>query len=100
MIACRTSSRDMIAGPIRRAHYLIDDRPQRRCNPRTAHQPGRSAVMKARMFVLASIALLASAASANAQQDVKIGVLYPLSGPTAQIGLDAVAAVRTAVDIV
>jgi branched-chain amino acid transport system substrate-binding protein len=56
--------------------------------------------MKARMFVLASIALLASAASANAQQDVKIGVLYPLSGPTAQIGLDAVAAVRTAVDIV
>jgi branched-chain amino acid transport system substrate-binding protein len=56
--------------------------------------------MKARMFVLASVALLASAASANAQQDVKIGVLYPLSGPTAQIGLDAVAAVRTAVDIV
>ncbi len=56
--------------------------------------------MKARIFALACAALLAGAASANAQQEVKVGVLYPLSGPTAQIGLDAVAAVRTAVDIV
>jgi branched-chain amino acid transport system substrate-binding protein len=56
--------------------------------------------MKARIFALACAALLASAASANAQQEVKVGVLYPLSGPTAQIGLDAVAAVRTAVDII
>jgi ABC-type sugar transport system substrate-binding protein len=56
--------------------------------------------MKVRIFALACAALLAGAASANAQQEVKVGVLYPLSGPTAQIGLDAVAAVRTAVDIV
>ena len=36
----------------------------------------------------------------KAQQEVKIGVLYPLSGPTAQIGVDAVAAVKTALEIV
>ena len=56
--------------------------------------------MKLRIFVLACIALIAGAASAKAQQEVKIGVLYPLSGPTAQIGIDAVAAIRTAVEIV
>jgi branched-chain amino acid transport system substrate-binding protein len=56
--------------------------------------------MTPRIFVLACIALLAGATSAKAQQEVKIGVLYPLSGPTAQIGIDAVAAVRTALEIV
>ena len=56
--------------------------------------------MKLRIFVLACIALITGAASAKAQQEVKIGVLYPLSGPTAQIGIDAVAAIRTAVEIV
>ncbi len=56
--------------------------------------------MKLRIFVLACIALVTGAASAKAQQEVKIGVLYPLSGPTAQIGIDAVAAIRTAVEIV
>lgn len=43
---------------------------------------------------------MAGAASAKAQQEVKIGVLYPLSGPSAQVGIDAVAAIRTAVEIV
>ena len=33
-------------------------------------------------------------------QDVKIGVLYPLTGPVAQVGKDAVAAVKTALDII
>ncbi len=56
--------------------------------------------MKFRTFVLACVALLAGAASAKAQQEVKIGVLYPLSGPTAQVGIDAVAAIRTALEIV
>jgi branched-chain amino acid transport system substrate-binding protein len=56
--------------------------------------------MKFRTFLLACVALLAGAASAKAQQEVKIGVLYPLSGPTAQVGIDAVAAVRTALEIV
>src|SRR5210317_2604743 len=33
-------------------------------------------------------------------EDVKIGVLYPLTGPVAQVGKDAVAAVQTALDII
>ena len=56
--------------------------------------------MKGRIFALAGAVLLAGATFAIAQQEVKIGVLYPLSGPTAQIGIDAIAAVKTAVEIV
>jgi branched-chain amino acid transport system substrate-binding protein len=56
--------------------------------------------MNLRIFVLACVALVVGAASVKAQQAVKIGVLYPLSGPTAQVGIDAVAAVRTVVEIV
>jgi branched-chain amino acid transport system substrate-binding protein len=38
---------------------------------------------------------------ANAAQDeVVIGVVYPLSGPVAQVGIDAVAALETAVEII
>ena len=36
----------------------------------------------------------------SAAEDVKIGVLYPLTGPVAQVGKDAVAAVKTALDII
>ena len=35
-----------------------------------------------------------------AQDEVVIGVLYPLTGSVAQVGIDAVAAVRTAVEII
>src|SRR5438034_3405976 len=56
--------------------------------------------MKLRIVVLACVAMLTGAASAIAQQEVKIGALYPLSGPTAQIGIDAVAAIKTAAEIV
>ena len=35
-----------------------------------------------------------------AQDEVVIGVLYPLTGPVAQVGIDAVAAVKTAVEII
>jgi branched-chain amino acid transport system substrate-binding protein len=56
--------------------------------------------MKTRTTALVCAALLAGATSAQAQQEVKVGVLYPLSGPTAQIGIDAVAAVKTALEIV
>ena len=56
--------------------------------------------MKLRIVALACVAMLTGAASAIAQQEVKIGALYPLSGPTAQIGIDAVAAIKTAVEIV
>ena len=39
-------------------------------------------------------------AEALEQREVVIGVLYPLSGPAAQVGIDALAAIQTAVDIV
>src|SRR5262245_58474269 len=56
--------------------------------------------MQIRSIALACAALLAGATSAAAQQEVKVGVLYALSGPTAQIGIDAVAAVKTVMEIV
>src|SRR5258707_7499453 len=56
--------------------------------------------MKLRIVVLACVAMLTGAASAIAQQEVKMGVIHPLSRPTAQIGIDAVAAVKTALEIV
>ena len=61
--------------------------------------------MKMRTTVLAGAALLAAgilsaATSAHAQQEVKVGVLYALSGPSAQVGVDAVAAVKTVMEIV
>jgi len=56
--------------------------------------------MKAKFVVLACAVLLGGASAARAQQEVKIGVLYPLSGPVAQVGIDAIAAVKTAVEIV
>jgi len=37
---------------------------------------------------------------AKAAEGVKIGVLYPLTGPVAQVGKDAVAAVEAAIDII
>ena len=52
-------------------------------------------------FLFASIfafsSLFANIVKAN---EVKIGVLLPLTGPVAQIGLDAKAAIETAVDII
>ncbi len=38
--------------------------------------------------------------AAASNHEVVIGVLYPLTGPVAQVGIDAVAAVKTAVDII
>ena len=40
------------------------------------------------------------ATTLNAEETVKIGVLYPLTGPVAVVGKDAVAAVKTAMDII
>ena len=57
--------------------------------------------MRTKLFALAcAAALTAGVSSAQAQQEVKIGVLYPLSGPVAQVGIDAVAAVKAAVEII
>jgi branched-chain amino acid transport system substrate-binding protein len=56
--------------------------------------------MKVRYLAAVCGAVIVGATSVQAQQDVKVGVLYPLSGPVAQSGIDAVAAVKTAVEIV
>src|SRR5271156_4686031 len=63
-------------------------------------QARRSAAMKFRIAALACVIVIVGAASAKAQQEVKIGALYPLSGPVAQVGIDAVAALKAAVEIV
>lgn len=48
----------------------------------------------------ASIAALSTRAQAQAAKEVVIGVIYPLSGPSGQIGVDAQNAFATAVDII
>ena len=53
------------------------------------------------LLALALAALLpASPVHAQAPKEVVIGVLYPLSGNAAQVGIDSVNAVRLAVDII
>lgn len=56
--------------------------------------------MKSKIAMLAGAALMVGATAVEAQQEIKIGVLYPLSGPVAQVGVDAVAAVKTVLEIV
>ncbi len=51
-------------------------------------------------IILSMLLVLAASTAVNAAENVKIGVLYPLTGPVAQVGKDAVAAVRTAIDII
>ena len=58
-----------------------------------------------RLVLLPLAAVLAFALAPQSQgrafeREVIIGVLYPLTGPVAQVGIDAVAAVMTAVDII
>ena len=48
----------------------------------------------------ASIAALSSRAQAQAAKEIVIGIIYPLSGPSGQIGVDAQNAFATAVDII
>src|SRR3972149_4807216 len=53
------------------------------------------------LLSLALVALLPWApAQAQAPKEVVIGVLYPLSGPVAQVGIDSVNAVKMAVEII
>lgn len=52
---------------------------------------------KMKLFVFLA---LACTTTVSAGEAVKIGVLYPLTGPVAQVGKDAVAAVETAIDII
>jgi branched-chain amino acid transport system substrate-binding protein len=56
--------------------------------------------MQRRVFVVAAFVLAIGAASARAADDVVIGALYPMTGPNAQVGNDARAAMETAVEII
>ena len=59
--------------------------------------------MKGRLLVSFSVLLLLALAPMSqtfAAKEVVIGVIYPLSGPVAQVGKDAVAALETAVEII
>ena len=51
-------------------------------------------------IILPILLLMGYGSTAFAADEVKIGVLYPLTGPVAQVGKDAVAAVETALDII
>ncbi len=51
-------------------------------------------------LILSVILTLTYLSPLNAAEEVKIGVIYPLTGPVAQVGKDAVAAVKTALDII
>jgi branched-chain amino acid transport system substrate-binding protein len=56
--------------------------------------------MKQIKTLLASVSFAAMVSTTAIAKEVKIGVIYPLTGPVAQIGKDAVAALETAVDII
>ena len=56
--------------------------------------------MKPMKIAYVAAAILAGTVAAQAQEEVKIGGLYPLSGPVAQVGIDAVAALKTVIEIV
>src|SRR3990172_11489423 len=60
--------------------------------------------MLTRLMTLVASLLLAlsivSEAPAQAPKEIVIGVLYPLSGPVAQVGIDSVNAVKLATDII
>ncbi|MDH3762329.1 MAG: ABC transporter substrate-binding protein [Gammaproteobacteria bacterium] len=51
-------------------------------------------------IIVSVLIMLAGSSAVSAADSVKIGVLYPLTGPVAQVGKDAVAAVETAIDII
>jgi len=52
------------------------------------------------LLAAVALCLLSFARVQAAEDEVVVGVIYPLSGPVAQVGIDAVAAVKTAVEII
>jgi len=56
--------------------------------------------MKKILIVTFSILAFSWSSIISAAENVKVGVLYPLTGPVAQVGKDAVAAVKTALDLI
>ena len=57
-------------------------------------------VMRVTALVLALLALVAPAAFAQAPKEVVIGVIYPLSGQLAQLGIDSVTMMRMTTDFI
>jgi branched-chain amino acid transport system substrate-binding protein len=72
--------------------------------PTTARPSARwkEAVMNRREFLVGPAALLAGSPLAHAQgaREVVVGAVYPVSGPNAQIGVDAKTAMETVMEIV
>jgi branched-chain amino acid transport system substrate-binding protein len=56
--------------------------------------------MKKILIITFSILAFSWSTLISAAENVKVGVLYPLTGPVAQVGKDAVAAVKTALDLI
>ncbi len=56
--------------------------------------------MQRRVLVVAAFVLAIGGGVARAANDVVIGALYPMTGPNAQVGNDARAAMETAVEII
>ncbi len=56
--------------------------------------------MHASRIIVAALLLAGAAAPARAADDIVIGLVYPLSGNAAQVGLDAKSAFETEVDII
>src|SRR5262245_56600946 len=65
------------------------------------HNNERS-IIRTRAFsaIVATLVLAFSAASVHAQQRIRVGALYPLSGQVAKSGEDTLNAIRLAVDII
>ena len=60
----------------------------------------KTAIKRGLLYLVPALLGLAVSAVSHAAKEVVIGVLYPTSGPVAQVGIDAVAAVKTAVEII
>jgi hypothetical protein len=68
------------------------------CNP--IWPMGENPGMKRRSLLMGAAALAATTGRAHAADDVVIGVVYPLTGNGAQVGLDAKVAYEVASEII
>ena len=56
--------------------------------------------MQRAIMAIAALVLVIGGGSVRAADDVVIGALYPMTGPNAQVGNDAKAAMETAAEII
>src|SRR5262245_57962446 len=63
-------------------------------------EPRRDIMTRIVCLIVACLVALPGMARAQAPKEVVIGVLYPLSGPVAQVGIDSVNAVKLATEII